>query len=153
MASSTGQGTVRAARHVGIVVSDMESALRFYRDQLGLELVRHLDEQGEYIDALVGVEGARLDTYKLSAPGDGFVIELLEVVSHPGGPIETTFPDVGASHVAFQVEDLDGLHARLRAAGVEFISPVQSSPYDPVKTVFCRDPSGTLVQFVEFLEG
>ncbi len=146
------RGTVLAARHVGIVVSDMEAALGFYRDLLGLTLVRHLDEHGGYIDHLVGVKGARLDTYKLSAPGDSFVIELLQVVSHPRGPIETTFPDVGASHVAFQVDDLDGLFERLRANGVEFLSAVQSSPYDPVKTVFCRDPSGTLVQFVEFLE-
>lgn len=146
-------GKLLATRHVGIVVHDMEAALDFYSGLLGLKLVRHLDEYGDYIDALVGVPGARLNTYKLSAEGDSFVIELLEVTSHPGGKIATTFPDVGASHPAFQVQDLDGLHERLTAAGVEFVSPVQSSPYDPVKTVFCRDPSGTLVQFVEFLEG
>ncbi|HET8892653.1 MAG TPA: VOC family protein [Gaiellaceae bacterium] len=148
----TTNGTLRRARHVGIVVGSMDAALRFYRDLLGLELVRHLVEEGDYIDALIGVNGAKLDTHKLTVPGDGFVIELMEIMSHPGDPIAPVFPDLGASHVAFEVSDIDELHERLSAAGVTFVSPVQSSPYDPVKTVFCRDPDGTLVQFVEFLE-
>lgn len=145
---------VKRARHVGIVVSSMNKALKFYQDLLGLKIVKHLIEEGEYIDRLLGVSGARLDTYKLSASGDDFVIELMEVTSHPDGPpANPTFTDIGASHVAFEVTDIEGLYKKLSKANVRFHSVPQASPYDPVKTVFALDPDGTIVQFVEFLKG
>lgn len=145
---------LKRARHVGIVVSSMEKSLKFYKEILGLRIRKHLIEEGGYIDRLVGVSGARLDTYKLSAPGDDFVIELMEVTSHPGTPpLNPAFTDIGASHVAFEVTDIEGLYKKLSKANVRFHSVPQSSPYDPVKTVFALDPDGTIVQFVEFLNG
>ena len=129
----------------------MEAALGFYRDLLGLDVVVHLVEEGDYIDRLNGVAGARLDVYKLAAGEDDFVVELIEVTSHPEAPERRVFEAIGASHVAFQVSEIDSLYRRLDAAGVSTVSAPQTSPYDPVKTMFCRDPDGTLVQFVEFL--
>ena len=72
-------------RHTGIVVADLDRSLAFYRDLLGLEVVRELDERGEYIDRITGLDGVRVRTVKLADAGGGMV-ELLKFESHPRLP-------------------------------------------------------------------
>jgi catechol 2,3-dioxygenase-like lactoylglutathione lyase family enzyme len=131
-------------------VSDISRALHFYRDLLGLEVITDLIEEGEFIDNLVGLTGARLETYKLAAPNDEFVIELMEVTSHPNQAGNPRFDDIGTSHIAFEVDDIDRLYTSLSENGVRFCGEAASSPFDPAKSVFALDPDGTMVQFVEF---
>ena len=68
-------------RHFGIVVSDLERALHFYRDLLGLKAVRASDEQGAYLDNMLGLSGARVLTVKLGASSGQTLVELLEFKS------------------------------------------------------------------------
>ena len=145
----TGAGV--AVRHVGIVVVDLDRALRFYRDLLGLGVVREMDEGGEYLARLMNLPGASARTVKLAAPGGGMV-ELLRFTSHPGavGP-EPSAAAPGCSHVAFTVPDLEALHERLAAAGVRFHAPPQTSPDGGARVAYCRDPEGTIVELVEIL--
>ena len=37
-------------RHTGIVVSDMEKSLKFYRDLLGFKIRKDMVESGDYIN-------------------------------------------------------------------------------------------------------
>src|SRR5712691_6907267 len=69
--------TVSKIRHTGIVVSDIETSLPFYRDLLGLQSWWDEIEEGPFVDAVTGVPGARIHTVKLKAP-DGVSIELLQ---------------------------------------------------------------------------
>ena len=39
-------------RHTGIVVTDMERSLEFYRDLMGLKPVIDFTEKGEFIDTI-----------------------------------------------------------------------------------------------------
>ena len=144
---------MRAVRHFGIVVSDMERSLRFYRDLLGLKIVRVMDESGEYIDNMLSLQNVRVTTVKMSADSGSTLVELLEFKSHPRqsrGDREVC--SVGPSHVAFSVGDLDAVHRRLSQAGVHFNAPPQLSPDGYAKVAFCRDPDGTLVELVEVLD-
>src|SRR5258707_15254429 len=101
-------------RHTGIVVTDLEAALRFYRDLLGLAVWREQVEQGQYIDRVTGLDAVRLKWVKLRAP-DGSLVELLQYLSHPA-PARTPgrSNDVGCSHIAFTVPDLEAAHPQLR---------------------------------------
>lgn len=138
-------------RHTGIVVSDLDRCLAFYRDLLGLEVVRDIDERGDYIDRITGLEGVRVRTVKLAAAGGGMV-ELLKFESHPAPPHPgRSAADPGCSHVAFTVDDLDAHYRRLRAAGVWFHAPPQLAPDGGAKVTYCRDPEGTIIELVQVL--
>ncbi len=144
---------MRAVRHFGIVVSDLERSLRFYRDLLGLKVVRIMDESGEYIDNMLALQNVQVTTVKMSADSGSTLVELLELKSHPcqtRGDREVY--SVGPSHVAFTVYGLDALYQRLSQAGVRFHAPPQLSPDGYAKVTFCQDPDGTLVELVEVLD-
>ena len=144
---------MKAVRHFGIVVSDMERSLRFYRDLLGLKVVREMEESGEYIDNMLSLQNGRVTTVKMSADIGSTLVELLEFKSHPRQPHgDHEVCSVGPSHVAFTVDNLDAVYRRLSQAGVPFNAPPQLSPDGYAKVTFCKDPDGTPIELVEVLE-
>ena len=143
---------MRAIRHVGIVVSDMEEALGFFRDLLGLTVARTLDEGGPYLAALLAIPGVRATTVKLSADAGETMVELLKFHSPEARARDTREPSsLGLTHVAFTVADLEALYARLTRAGVRFLSRPQRSPDGYVLVAFCYGPDDVLVELVEML--
>ena len=143
---------IRTVRHVGIVVKKIDDVLPFYRDLLGLKLVKKTHEPEQFINRLLGLSRCRLVTVKLAADDGTTLIELLEFTSHSGDQAdlpELTRP--GITHIAFTVRDLDGLYRRLTRAGIVFISPPLESPDGFAKVAFCRDPAGNFLELVEEL--
>ena len=143
---------IRAIRHTGIVVSDMHTSLRFYRDILGMEVWADFQDDSPMLQKVTGVEGAKIWMIKLKAQ-DGVSIELLQYLSHPQTvPEPRRACDVGCNHIALQVDDLDSLHEALLAEGVEFnVAPILSSE-GFAKVTYCRDPEGVLVELVEIID-
>lgn len=139
-------------RHTGLVVSDLDAALRFWRDLLGFTVARQMDESGPQIDAMMGLKDVLLTTSKLTAP-DGGMIELLYFHSHPEKPAWTGTPySTGFTHIAMTVKDIDGLCQKLSEEGVTFFAPPQHSPDGKVKVTYCRGPEGVLLELVEVLQ-
>lgn len=98
---------MKAIRHFGIVVSDIEKSLRFYRDLLGLKIKVDVLEEGKFIDTILGIENVRVRTVKMAAD-DGYLIELLWYKSHPRKRRKNNdIRNIGASHPAFTVGNLD----------------------------------------------
>lgn len=143
---------IKNVRHLGIVVSDIGRALHFYQDLLGFKIVNINNESGEYIDNLLSLPNTCVTTIKLSASDNETLIELLDFKSHNDYTAkERHIYSVGASHVAFTVDNLDALYHRLLEAGVRFNASPQLSPDGHVKVTFCYDPDGTPVELVEVL--
>ena len=139
-------------RHTGLVVADLDAALRFWRDLLGFTVARQMDESGPHIDAMMGLKDVRLTTSKLTAP-EGGMIELLHFHSHSEKPAWTGTPySTGFTHIAMTVKDIDGLCKKLSAEGVTFFAPPQHSPDGKVKVTYCRGPEGVLLELVEILQ-
>lgn len=142
---------IKAIRHFGIVVSDIEKSLHFYRDLLGLQIQKDMLEKGDFIDKISGLKNVCVRTIKMSA-GDGNLIELLWYQSHLKERRENNdICNIGASHPAFTVENLDQEYNRLKSFGVKFNCPPQVSPDGKAKVTFCQDPDGVLVELVEIL--
>jgi len=142
---------VKAIRHTGIVVSDLERALHFYVELLGLKVMKRMDESGEYIGNISGSKNVMVTTVKMAAE-DGNLIELLYYHSHTQKPARVReICETGISHIAFTVENVDAEYERLSKAGVQFNSLPQRSPDGYAKVTFCRDPDGTLIELVEML--
>lgn len=141
---------MKAIRHIGIVVSNLDKTLYFYRDILGLKIKREMLETGKYIDNLSALKGIEVKTIKMSAD-DGNLIELLYYESHPRKPINRDTCDIGYSHISFTVESLDYEYKRLKEKGVKFSAPPQCSPDGYAKVAFCKDPDGNFIELVEVL--
>lgn len=142
---------INQIRHTGLVVNDLELALTFWRDLLGFNVVKRMDESGPHIDAMMGLKNVEVTTVKLSAPKGG-VIELLRFKSHPdlvawqGTPYATGF-----THLALSVKNLDQCFNKLSEAGCIFPASPQYSTDGSVKVIYCRGPEGVLLELVEEL--
>lgn len=142
---------MKAIRHIGIVVSDLDKALYFYRDLLGLKIVKDMNESGDYIDKISDLKGVQVRTVKMAAD-DGNLIELLFYSSHlDRSDKKRPINQFGCSHVAFTVENLDEEYKRLTQAGIGFSAPPQHSPDGYAKVTFCKDPDGSHIELVEVL--
>ena len=124
--------------HVAITVRDMERSVAFYRDLLGFDVLGQL---------LVNKGRMKL-VYLRSG---GAYVELFEYRDHDA---ETAVgvPDTvgGFKHLALQTDDVDGLAARLKAAGIEFtLDPLDAE--GGVRLAFFRDPDGNLLEIVSGL--
>ncbi len=143
---------MKAIRHAGIVVSDLERSVHFYGELLGLKIAKRLDEPGGYIDKVYGLRDSRLTTVKMAAD-NGNLIELLYFHSHPGQGAERKLYGIGLSHIAFTVDDIEKEYKRLLEKGVDFISSPELSPDGYAKIAFCRDPNGVFIELVEVTGG
>ena len=142
---------LRNIRHTGIVVDDLDSSLFFYRDLLGMKVVRRMDEHGEYIDKVLSLHNVMVTTVKMSV-ADGQMIELLYYHSHPNGKEEKReIYSRGITHIAFTVDNLDVEYKKLLAEDVLFNASPQLSLDGAVKIAFCRAPEGTFIELVEVL--
>lgn len=142
---------ITGIRHTGIVVTDMEKALVFYRDLLGLKVAKDFKEEGDYIDSISGLSGVRVWMVKLTVD-NGSMVELLQYLSHPREARDNPqICDIGCSHIAFTVDDIDKEYKRLSKNGVKFNCPPYISPDGYAKVTFCHDPDGTSIELVELL--
>ncbi|MCX6690700.1 MAG: VOC family protein [Methanoregula sp.] len=143
---------IRTVRHVGIVVKKIDDVLPFYRDLLGMKLVKKTHEPEQFINHLLGISRCQLVTVKLAAEEGETLLELLEFASHPSD--HAAAPSLfspGITHIAFTVKNLDGLYQKLINEGILFLSPPLRSTDGFAKVAFCRDPAGNYLELVEEL--
>ena len=140
-------------RHSGIVVTDMERSLKFYRDLLGLKPMIDFEEKGAFIDSVLNVSGVYVRMVKLITE-DEQMIELLQYYSHPikRNPDNKIY-ETGPTHVAFTVEDVNDTYARFSEEDVRCNSAPVVAPDGKAKLFFCQDPDGTYLEIVQMLDG
>lgn len=139
---------MQSVRHIGIVVGDLKKAIRFYKDTFGLRIRKEALESGEYIDTILGIKGVNVRTVKMIA-SNGDLIELLSYKSHPEKSLGKKICDMGYSHIAFTIDDIEREYRRLKKKGVEFNSSPQLSPDGKATVVFCRDMEGNFIELVQ----
>ncbi len=154
--------------HVAFAVGDLDRSLHFYRDLLGLEFILRRVWDEEYVRQMVGIPDAVLDIALLKLPGDkgspldengrlvpgrgDAMLELIEYRQPKGRPVDSQVYTPGNAHLGLLVDDIDALCERLRAAGVQFVSPplmVAAGPNKGRKAVYLRDPDGIIVQLMQ----
>ena len=134
-------------RHTGIVVTDMQKSIDFY-ESLGFEIKKDMIESGPYIDSLLSIDGGEVNTVKMSLR-DGGMVELLHFKNHQEEPTPGSLTNIGCTHFAMTVDNLEETYNNLVMSGVEFVSEPQFSPDGFARVVFCKDPDGTFIELVE----
>jgi len=141
---------IKSIRHTGIVATDLNASLHFYRDLLGFKITKKMEESGGFIDTILSLPNVAVTTVKMAAP-DGSLVELLKYHSHPRKMNAREICDIGITHIALEVNDLDDLYEMLKGEGIVFTAPPQVSPDGYAKVTFCSAPEGTSIELVEVL--
>jgi methylmalonyl-CoA/ethylmalonyl-CoA epimerase len=142
MTTSPLTAVVTAVDHVGIAVPDLDAAVAWYAETLGL-VATHLETNEEQ-----GVREAML-----SAPGDrGAAVQLLAPL-RADSPI-AKFLDrngPGIQQMAYRVADIDAACAALRDRGVRLLydAPRRGTANSRINFVHPRDAGGVLVELVQ----
>lgn len=134
------------AHHYGVTVSDLDEAVKFYTDTLGLEQAAKLSFASEEFSKLVGVEDVDVNLAHLDA--DGCIVELLEYDNPIGGDANEGVAnnDVGAAHFCLEVDDLDAIYDEL-SNDVEFINLPQTLD-NGLQVVYLSDPDGNIIELL-----
>ena len=138
--------------HTGFTVSDMERSLGFYRDVLGLRVVRRQTGTAPYLAQVTGFDGVVLETALLQPADGGSMLELLQYVSHPAPPTDRATNRPGNGHLCFKVDDLRDACAELRRRGVTLISDpaeITAGAHAGGLAVYVRDPDGFTVELYQ----
>src|SRR5690349_15023091 len=142
MTTSSLSALVTGVDHVGIAVPDLDAAIAWYADTLGL-VATHTETNEEQ-----GVREAML-----SAPGDtGAAVQLLAPL-RPDSPIgkflDRSGP--GIQQMACRVADIDAACAALRERGVRLLydAPRRGTADSRINFVHPKDAGGVLVELVE----
>ena len=142
-----------ALRHIGIVVSDLKKAMKLYQDYLGCELVGDYPGlSGEYQEKLVGINNVEMDVAILRTQ-DNNRIELLEYKNYPGKKREPVLSnDIGASHFALTVKNIDYLYKIRNNFDVSFFSEPLISPDGFVKVAYATLMNECIVEIVQVFD-
>lgn len=117
-----------AIAHASFLVADTERALRFYRDVLQLPVDPSRPDLG-YPGAWLRIGDAQIHLLELPNPEAGIARP-----AHGGRD----------RHIAFHMHSLEALRARLQDAGIAY-SQSRSGRH----ALFCRDPDGNGLEFIE----
>ena len=143
---------IKAVRHTGVVVRDLEKSTEFYC-ALGFVEDNQAIEEGDFIDTVVGLQNVKLEWVKLKAP-DGYLLELLQYHSHPitKNITNASSNKLGCSHLAFTVKNIDDICKLIRQSGGSIVNFPAVSPDGKVKVAYCHDPEGVIMELVEVIK-
>jgi len=130
---------IRRIDHLAVVVSDLDEALTFWRDALGLDVTEIAEVPAERSAiAFLPLENGEIELVQPTDGQSGIARYLAK-----RGP--------GMHHICLEVDDLDGLLARLKAHGVELINPEPVTKENGVRYAFIHPKSafGVLVELYE----
>jgi catechol 2,3-dioxygenase-like lactoylglutathione lyase family enzyme len=135
--------------HVGIVVDDLAAATEFFVE-LGLELEAEVPVEGRWVDRIVGLDNVRADIAMLRTPDGHGRLELTKfhTPSSQGGDRNAPANTPGIRHVAFAVDDIDAVVARVRSRGFELVGELERYQ-NSYRLCYVRGPEGIIVELAE----
>jgi len=133
------------AHHFAVTVADLDRAVAFYRDVLGLEVLTRFSVGGAAFATGVGIDGASADFAHMDA-GDARV-ELVEYSPAGDARDESELNQPGGTHLGLEVDDLHAVYEALP----DYVDPIAApqTTESGTRIMFVRDPDGTLVELLE----
>ena len=131
--------SIKKVNHVAVVVDDMEKALSFWRDALGIELHELRDVPVEKSQvAFLPLAGSEVELVMPTSDDSGIAKYLAK-----RGP--------GMHHICLEVDDIVGMLAQLRTKGIRLINEEPRTSADGKKYAFIHpeSTSGVLVELYQ----
>jgi catechol 2,3-dioxygenase-like lactoylglutathione lyase family enzyme len=135
--------------HVAVIVSDLSAAKAFFLD-FGLEVQGEGEVEGEWVDQVVGLHDVKAAIVMLGTPGGQANIELTKFYTplDEQGIRQSFANTLGIRHIAFAVEDIDALVAKLKKKGTAIFSEIQTYENE-YKLCYVRGPEGIILELAE----
>jgi catechol 2,3-dioxygenase-like lactoylglutathione lyase family enzyme len=135
--------------HVGITVQDLETATAFFVG-LGFDTEGRTTLEGEFLDAVVGIPGARTEIVSMRPRGGGTGLELSTFIrpGHTPGSPEAMANELGLRTLVFEVDDLPPILDRLAANGYRLVGRVGQHE-GMWRMASVRGPEGIIVSFAQ----
>jgi methylmalonyl-CoA/ethylmalonyl-CoA epimerase len=130
---------IKNINHVAVVVDDMQKALSFWRDALGIELHELRDVPVEMSQvAFLPLAGSEIELVQPTSADSGIAKYLAK-----RGP--------GMHHICLEVDDIEGMLAQLAAKNVRVINEKPRIAADGKKYAFIHPEStgGVLVELYQ----
>lgn len=126
--------------HVALQVTDLDAAIVFYTEKLGLRLqFKKVDEAHHEAFAFLELEGGNL--------------ELLQMLDADNRPVPRTPPQIRkpyTPHVAFASDDLNETLAALNQANVPIVAGPMEIP-NAVRWLYLHDPDHNIIEYIQHL--
>ena len=133
------------------IVSDLDKAIAFYRDGLGLDVTGTPAnaEQNAPLRNMFGLPDASLRWTIARPPAGRGGVEIVEISKAQGKPLARRIQDSGAFTLLVLVRDVDAAFAKVKATG----APVVTTGGAPMtvgraRAVVVKDPDGHFVEIV-----
>ena len=130
---------IKKLSHIAVIVHDLEAALKFWRDALGLEL-----------ECVEDIPAQQAEVAFL--PLGETKIELVRPTANDSGEAHfLTKHGAGMHHIALEVGDLDSMLSRLQAKGIRLINetPVVAAGGKLAAFIHPDSASGVLVELYQ----
>jgi len=146
--------SVIALGHSGITVPDLDAAISFYDEALGLEPIGppiEVSSEDPRVRAqlleVFGLEQVVFRQAHLAVPG-GSALELFEFLQPPGlAPGGFQFTHGGVHHLCFQVADIEAAAARIeKAGGRRRTAVMEIFPGERYRFCYCTDIFGNAIE-------
>ncbi len=139
--------------HVNVIAQDWRGLATFYQTVFGCKPVPpERDQSGEWLDRATGVHDAHIRGMHLRLPGGGPTLEMYEYDNMPQRPnIRSNTP--GFSHIAFVVDDVDGVANDVVSNGGDTIGTVERvdiSGVGELRFQYVADPEGNIIEIQQW---
>jgi predicted enzyme related to lactoylglutathione lyase len=134
---------VSVFNHVGLCVSDLPRARRFYEELLGFTFGWEFEPGDEGTSSLLRIaEPVNLTAVYLVR--EGFVLELLHYDRDGNPPArERTMNEPGLTHISLSVDDIHDVASRVAEYGGSVLAET-----DIGAAIMIRDPEGQLIELL-----
>lgn len=141
---------------VGMTVTDLPRAVRFYAEVLGFETIDEVTLAGPAWDRLWGLVGVHARRARMRLGREEIELVAFDAPRGRFPPVDARSDDRTFQHVAIVVTDVDAAWARVRAhvtpisvAGPETL-PGSNTAAAGITAVYFRDPDGHPLELIHF---
>lgn len=130
---------VKQINHIAVVIDDMEKALSFWHDALGMDLHGLRDVPAEKSEvAFLPLPGSEVELVRPTTEDSGIAKYLAK-----RGP--------GMHHICLEVDDIEGMMTQLKSKGVRLINEEPRMTADGKRYAFIHpeSTSGVLVELYQ----
>ncbi|MBW4664358.1 MAG: VOC family protein [Chroococcus sp. CMT-3BRIN-NPC107] len=122
--------------HTRLLVADLKACFEFYRDVMEFMVAMEALEDGY---AEFSTPGMKLSLFRRQ--------EMAEMIGSDRPPVTVECQDKVS--LIFTIANVDEAYHRLKVKGANFVTEPLNNPYYALKTVYLRDPDGTLIGLFE----
>ena len=148
---------ITGVHHFSFSVTNMDRTIEFYTKVLGVPLQSRGRNRYDTLGTAIfgtkwGIDQPQADLELAVVDIGGTRVEFIEYKDPAARPYHQNPSMAGSAHLAFKVDDIEGVRKKLEEAGVEFHSPINTYlEAGEIEWQWCyfRDPDGIILELVQ----